>query len=138
MTDEPETERIDCTDCFALPGPDNTRIAYVKTGGGISETWHTPDCPALVIMEINFEEGSQRVREQDAWAKGVFPAVHERLKQAAAAMPADTAAKPFIDALTELVQAQADTEGFVVLHRWAEILEQHFPPDLPDPDRTTE
>jgi hypothetical protein len=32
---------------------------------------------------------------------------------------------------------QADTTGFVVLHQWAEILERHFPPELPDPDRTT-
>ncbi|MFD7232831.1 hypothetical protein [Streptomyces sp. NPDC059881] len=47
MTNKPETERVDCTDCFALPGSDNTRIAYVKTGGGISETWHTLDYPAL-------------------------------------------------------------------------------------------
>ncbi|MGW3661327.1 hypothetical protein ACWD6R_39420 [Streptomyces sp. NPDC005151] len=137
MTDKPETERVECTDCFALPGPDNTRIAFVKTGGGISETWHAPDCPALAIMQINFEEGSKRVREQDAWAWGVFPAAHERLRKAAAAMPADIAAQPFVDALSELVQAQADTTGFVVLHRWAEILERHFPPELPDPDRTT-
>ncbi|GAA3482301.1 hypothetical protein [Streptomyces yanii] len=78
-----ETERVDCTDCFALPGPDNTRIAYVKTGGGISETWHAPDCPALAITQINMEEGSKRVREQDAWARGVFPAAHERLRKAA-------------------------------------------------------
>ncbi|MER5359702.1 hypothetical protein [Streptomyces sp. NPDC002785] len=115
MTDKPETERVDC---FALPGPDNTRITYVKTSGGISETWHNPDCPALAIMQINMEEGSKRVREQDAWAQGVFPAAHERLRKAAAAMPADTAAQPFADALSELVQAQADTTGFVVLHRW--------------------
>jgi hypothetical protein len=138
MTDKPETENVDCTDCFALPGPDNTRIVYVKTGGGICETWHTPDCPQLTIMQINWEEGAKRVKEQDAWAKDVFPTAHERLKQAAAAMPDDTAAQPFIAALTELVQAQADTTGFVVLHRWAEILERHFPPELPDPDRTTE
>ncbi|MET8211983.1 hypothetical protein ABZT51_39470 [Streptomyces sp. NPDC005373] len=75
---------------------------------------------------------------QDAWAKGVFPAAHERLKQAAAAMPPDAPAQPFVDALTELVQAQAGTTGFVVLHRWAEILERHFPPQLPDPEHTTE
>ncbi len=68
-----ETERVDCTDCFALPGPDNTRIAYVKSGGGISETWHTPDCPALAITQINMEEGSKRVREQDAWAGASSP-----------------------------------------------------------------
>jgi hypothetical protein len=89
-------------------------------------------------MQINMEEGSKQVREQDAWARGVSPAAHERLRTAAAAKPTGTAAQPFVDALTELVQAQADTDGFVVLHRWAEILERHFPPELPDPDRTTE
>lgn len=26
----------------------------------------------------------------------------------------------------------------IVLHRWVEILERHFPPHLPDPERTTE
>jgi hypothetical protein len=133
MTDCPETERVDCTDCLAGPGRDNTRVSYVKTGGGLSETWHSPDCPALTIMQISFEESSKRVKEQDAWAKDVFPAAHERLKQAATAMPSDTPGQPFIDALTELVQAQADTTGFVTLPRWAEILERHFPPDLPDP-----
>ncbi|WP_030935837.1 helicase associated domain-containing protein [Streptomyces sp. NRRL B-24720] len=92
-----EPERVDCTDCFALPGPDNTRVAYVKTGGGISETWHTPDCPALAITQINMEEGSERVREQDAWAWGAFPAAHERLRKAAAAMPTGTAAQAFHD-----------------------------------------
>ncbi|MFJ8143218.1 hypothetical protein [Streptomyces sp. NPDC096013] len=39
----------------------------------------------------------------------------------------------------ELIQAQADAgSGFVVLHRWAGILERHFPPALPDPDHTTD
>ncbi len=138
MTDKPETDRVDCTDCFALPDPDNTRIAYVKAGGGVSETWHTPDCPALAIMEINLVEGNKRIQEQEEWAQGVFPAAHDRLRKAAAELPADIDAQPFVDALTELVQAQADTTGYVVLHRWAEILERHFPPELPDPDRTTE
>jgi Na+-translocating ferredoxin:NAD+ oxidoreductase RnfD subunit len=118
---------------LAGPGRDNTRVSYVKTGGGLSETWHSPDCPTLTIMQISFEESSKRVKEQDAWAAGVFPAAYERLKQAAAALPAGTSAQPFIDALTELVQAQADTTGFVTLPRWAEILDRHFPPDLPDP-----
>ncbi|MFK4804125.1 hypothetical protein ACI3K5_36250 [Streptomyces sp. MPA0124] len=40
--------------------------------------------------------------------------------------------------MTELVQAQAGTTGFVVLHRWVEILERHFPLQLPDPEHTTE
>jgi hypothetical protein len=82
-TDRTETERVDCTDCLDCQGSDNTRIAMVKTGGGISETRHTPDCPQLTIMQINFEEGHKRVMEQDAWAKGVFPAMHKRLKYAA-------------------------------------------------------
>ncbi|MEV7815503.1 hypothetical protein AB0P05_33030 [Streptomyces flaveolus] len=86
-------------------------------------------------MQINFEAGSRRIKEQDAWAQGVFPAAHERLKQAAAAMPPGTPAQPFIDALTELDQAQADTDGFVVLYRWAQILERHFRPQLSDPNR---
>ncbi|WOT40723.1 hypothetical protein [Streptomyces coeruleorubidus] len=100
--------------------------------------WHTPDCPQYTIMRINWKEGARRVKEQDEWAKGVFPAAHERLKRAAAAISPGTAAQPFVDALTELVQAQADTTGFVGLRRWAEIMERHFPPELPDPYHTTE
>ncbi|MFB6718253.1 hypothetical protein [Streptomyces sp. NPDC056358] len=89
-------------------------------------------------MQIGWEAGSRRIKEQDAWAKDVFPAACERLKQAAAAVPSGTPAQPFVDALTELVQAQADTTGFVVLHRWVEILGRHFLPQLPDPNHTTE
>jgi hypothetical protein len=138
MTEKPNVERVDCTDCFASPGDNNTRVMMVKKGGGITETWHTPDCPAEALMRVDLEESSRRVREEEAWARGVFPAAHERLKAAAAALPPDTDARPFVDALMELVQAQAGTTGFVVLSRWAEILERHFPPELPDPDHTTE
>ncbi|MEU2179820.1 MULTISPECIES: hypothetical protein [Streptomyces] len=129
-----ETEGELCPDCKAGPSPEN---ACVGVGMPI-QMWHTPDCPQWTIMQINFEAGSRRIEEQEAWAKGVFPAAHDRLKQAAAAMPPGTPAQPFIDALTELVQAQADTTGFVVLHEWAEILERHFPPRLPDPDDVAE
>ncbi|MGW6744820.1 hypothetical protein ACWGDX_29485 [Streptomyces sp. NPDC055025] len=108
-----------------------TRITYVAKGL-IRETWHTRDCPALAIMHINGEEGSSRIREEEDWARGVFPAAQERLKRAAAVMPAGTAAQPFVDALTELVRAEADT-GFMVPPRWVKILERHFPPELPDP-----
>ncbi|MFJ9154289.1 hypothetical protein ACIRP7_41045 [Streptomyces sp. NPDC102270] len=52
--------------------------------------------------------------------------------------PPGTAAQPFIDVLIELVQAQAGTTGFIGLHTWVGILERHFPPELPDPDHTTE
>ncbi|MFB8247321.1 hypothetical protein ACFC5X_20045 [Streptomyces sp. NPDC055952] len=89
-------------------------------------------------MRINWEAGARQVEEQEAWAEEVFPAAFERLKHAATAIPPGTAAQPFVDALTELVQAQADTTGFVVRRRWVEILERHFPPELPDPDYTTE
>lgn len=138
MADRPDRELVDCTDCFARPGRDNTCISFVKTNGCMSSTWHSPTCPTLMIMKIDMEEGSKRIAEQDAWAKGVFPAAHENLKQAAAAIEPGTPAQPFIDALTELVQAQADATGFVVLHRWAEILERHFPPELPDPEHVLE
>ncbi|MGA5566635.1 hypothetical protein ACPCUV_36460 [Streptomyces platensis] len=134
MSETPGTERNLCPDCLAGPGPANTCIGV----GLPMEVWHTPDCPQFTIMQINWEAGARRIKEQDAWAKGVFPAAHERLKQAAAAMPPGTVAQPFIDALTELVQAQADTTGFVILHQWAQILDRHFPPELPDLDRTTE
>ncbi|MFD9053460.1 hypothetical protein [Streptomyces zaomyceticus] len=53
-------------------------------------------------------------------------------------MPQDTPAQPLVEALTELVQAQADTTGFVVLHQWAEILERQFPPQRPDPTHVQE
>ncbi|MEU9270058.1 hypothetical protein AB0E04_32035 [Streptomyces sp. NPDC048251] len=71
-------------------------------------------------------------------SQGSLPGRARTSPKAAAAMPPGTPAQPFIEALTELVQAQAGTDGFVVLHRWAEILERHFPPQLPDPDYTAE
>jgi hypothetical protein len=123
-----------CPDCTAGPARENVRVA----GGTPYEIWHTSDCPEWTVMQISLEAGSRRIKEQDAWAKELFPAVHERLKQAAETLPPDSPAQPFADALTELVQAQADTTGFVVLHRWVEILERHFPPHLPDPEHTTE
>jgi hypothetical protein len=128
-----ETEGEVCPDCKAGPSPEN---ACVGVGMPI-QMWHSPDCPQYTIMQINWREGARRVKEQDEWAKEVFPAAHQRLQQAAA-VPPGTAVQPFIDALTELVQSQADTTGFVVLHKWVEILERHFPPQLPDPDHTTE
>ncbi|WP_327250067.1 hypothetical protein [Streptomyces sp. NBC_01320] len=137
MSDHPDMERVDCTDCFALPGPDNTRVLSARAGGMLGEVWHMPDCPQFTIMRIMGEEGCKRVLEEEVWATGVFHAARERLQQAFAALPADTAVQPFVGALTELVQAQADTTGFAMLHRWAEILDRHFPPSFPDSDRTT-
>ncbi|MER6237655.1 hypothetical protein ABT185_16560 [Streptomyces clavifer] len=123
-----------CPDCQAGPRPENACVG-VRTP---YEMWHTPDCPQWTVMQIGWEAGSRRIKEQDAWAKDVFPPAAERLMLAAAAMPPGTPAQPFIDALTELVQEQAGTTGFVVLHRWVEILERHFPPHLPSPDNVAE
>lgn len=39
-------------------------------------------------------QGSRRIRQQDAWAKDIFPVAHERLKQAAAAIDPGTPAQP--------------------------------------------
>ena len=75
MTDQPETERTECTDGFAQPDRANTRIGF-----GPGEVWHTPDCPQLTILRINWEAGARRVKEQEEWARGVFPAAHERLR----------------------------------------------------------
>ncbi|MDQ0938706.1 hypothetical protein QFZ67_000411 [Streptomyces sp. V1I1] len=60
------------------------------------------------------------------------PAAYERLRAAAASFAGDPAAAPFVASPTELVQAQAERTGFVVLHEWAEILDWHFPPQQPD------
>ncbi|MFJ8509641.1 hypothetical protein [Streptomyces avermitilis] len=129
-----ETEGDVCPACKAGPSPEN---ACVGVGMPI-QMWHTPDCPQWTIMQIGWEAGSRRIKEQDTWAKEVFPAAYERLRRAAATIEPGTPAQPFIEALTELVQEQAGTTGFVGLHQWVEILERHFPPELPDPDHTTE
>lgn len=134
MSQQSKAEPNVCPDCQAGPDPANARLVV----GSPIETWHTPACPQWTMMQVNLEAEARRVKEQDAWPQGIFPAVHERLRQAAAAIEPGTPAQPFIDALNELVQAQADTTGCVVLHRWEEILERHFPPPLPDPDHATE
>lgn len=63
--------------------------------------------------------------------RSLFPAAHERLQQAAAAMPPGTPAQPFIDALTELVQAQAETPGFVSCTGGRRSWNGTFRPDCP-------
>ncbi|MEU2468596.1 hypothetical protein ABZ580_30870 [Streptomyces sp. NPDC012486] len=127
-------ERIYCDDCQVGPGPDNSRT--ITSGlNGMTEIWHSPDCPQEAITMILREDSARRVNEQTAWAKEHFPAAHLRLTAAAQALDADTASAPFVRALTELVQAQADTTGMVTLHTWATILERHFPAAQPEPDQ---
>lgn len=130
--DRPECHRVDCDDCHAGPGEDHIRTLAVMKNGRVTEIWHRPDCPQYTITQILLQDGARRTEEQEAWARRHFPDAHERLRSAAAAITADPAAVPFVAALTELVQTQADRlqegGGFVVLHEWAEILERHFPP----------
>ncbi len=62
MSETPETERNLRPNCLAGPDLANTRI-----GVGLPiEIWHTPDCPQFTIMQINWEAGSRRIKEQDA------------------------------------------------------------------------
>ncbi|MFD8707056.1 hypothetical protein ACFV1W_31445 [Kitasatospora sp. NPDC059648] len=124
--------RLDCEDCHAEPDRENIRITAIERDLSLSETWHTEQCPAYTVEMILMEAGAAKVREQDAWAKEAFPAAHSRLQEAAEALPPGTAADPFIAALLELVQAQADdTDLFVTLPMWTGILQRHFPPKDP-------
>ncbi len=67
-----ETEGEVCSDCTAGPSPKNACVGV----GTPYQMWHTPDCPQYVIMRINWEAGSRRVEQQQAWAEEVFPAAN--------------------------------------------------------------
>jgi hypothetical protein len=115
---EPRIRRDDCQDCHADPTPDHIRTLGIGFDGRGTEIWHRPDCPQYTVDQILMEEGAKIVKRQEAWAKSAFPAAHARLASAAAALPDDSTAAPFIAALTDLVQAQADLldhDAFVVL-----------------------
>ncbi|WP_035838857.1 hypothetical protein [Kitasatospora azatica] len=137
MTDshaeQPSTRRlIDCQDCQAGPDGGDVRTISVGRDMAVTEIWHTDKCPTYTIERILLETGAAKVKEQDAWAKDAFPAAHQRLQDAAAAVPVDNAAAPFVVALLELVRAQADDTGrFVTLPAWTEILDRNFPPQDP-------
>ncbi|AZS75035.1 hypothetical protein DDE74_32620 [Streptomyces lydicus] len=137
--DRPEINRVDCSDCDGWPAEDNIRISWVDTEKGLTEKglieiWHVPDCPTYLIERIMLEDGAQRAERRSAWAQASFPAAHQRLQAAAALAASDTAAVPFVAALTQLVQAQAaDTAAFVGLDKWVEILDEYFPPKEPNP-----
>ncbi|MCX4743912.1 hypothetical protein OG455_36715 [Kitasatospora sp. NBC_01287] len=134
MTDShaerPSTRRlIDCQDCQARPDSGDVRTLSVGQDMAVTEIWHTDKCPTYTIERILLEAGAAKVKEQDARAKEAFPIAHQRLQEAAAAVPADNVAAPFVTALLELVQAQADHTGrFVTLPTWTEILDRNFPP----------
>ncbi|WP_157878521.1 hypothetical protein [Streptomyces chattanoogensis] len=132
--DRPDINRVDCSDCGGGPAEDNIRISWVDTEKGFTEIWHVPECPTYLIERIMGEDGARRAKQRNAWAQASFPAAHQCLQAAAALAAGDTAAAPFVAALTQLVQAQgANTAAFVVLDKWVEILDQHFPPKEPNP-----
>lgn len=130
--DEParsDIEFVECDGCHALPHEAHSRV-YL----GRKVISHTEDCVTHAIEMINGEDGARRVSEQDKWAKRNFPPAHARLRAAADALAdRDTAAAPFVAALLQLAEAQAATTGFVVLHEWVDILDEHFPPEHPEP-----
>jgi hypothetical protein len=124
-----------CPDCQA--GPDNmdSRVISARKDPATGEyyatvTWHTKDCPTHTVEQILMEDGVRRAKEQTEWGQKAFPAAHERLKAAAAKVEGGETASPFVAALLELVNAQGEDLGRIVLpERWAEILDRHFPPD---------
>jgi hypothetical protein len=143
MSEAPDDREEICPDCQA--GPDNmdTRIIKVRkdTAGNYYsvQTWHTKDCPQHTVDEILLEESARRLKEQEAWAAEAVPAAFDRLRRAAAALRDDDAAAPFAAALVALVAQQAeDTSRFVPAYRWAEILDQYFPPEGNGPARLGE
>jgi hypothetical protein len=115
-----------------VPAPSDSGPRHRRGRSAVTETWHTPGCPQYTVDRILLEDGARRVKEQDAWAKSAFPAAHERLQAAATPLAGDATAAPFVAALTQLVQAQADRlergGGFVGLYEWTFILERHFRP----------
>ncbi|MEU9270059.1 hypothetical protein AB0E04_32040 [Streptomyces sp. NPDC048251] len=62
MKDFAETEGEVSPGCKAGPSPENDGVGV----GMPIQMGHTPHCPQYVIMQINGESGSRRVKEQDA------------------------------------------------------------------------
>jgi hypothetical protein len=133
-----------CPDCHAGPDAMDARITSVKKDDATGDyytvrTWHTEDCTAYTLDRILMEDAVRRSKDLEAWAEGAFPAAHERVVTALMSHKFAPEAQPFVAALVELVDAQLeDTGRFVPLHRWAEILDSHFPPEGEEPSRKGE
>jgi hypothetical protein len=123
-----------CPDCQASPDVNNARITNIMKDPGTDEfyrvvTWHTQECPAYTVDQIMMEEGVRRAKEESEWGKKEFPAAYERLIRAVMKGKFDETVQPFVVALVELVEAQGEDLGRVVLpERWVEILNRNFPP----------
>ncbi|MEV6181337.1 hypothetical protein [Streptomyces sp. NPDC052015] len=135
MTDDFDRREEICPDCQATEGDRDTRVRMAgqdpETGRlFVTITYHHNTCPAYTVEQILMEDSARRLKEKDAWAKEAFPDAHARLLQAVMrGAPFSDDVHPFVAALVELVEAQAENvDRFVTLDRWAEILEEHFPP----------
>ncbi|MER5890519.1 hypothetical protein ABT160_42400 [Streptomyces sp. NPDC001941] len=104
------------------------RTLTVGLGGKVTEIFHQPACPQWALEQIYAALRARTWEDRHAWARRVFPVLRTRLIQAAAALPADSDAVPFAQALADLVQAQSLTSGSLSLPQWNEILHRHFPP----------
>lgn len=123
-----------CPDCQATEDNRYSRIMRVHKDKSSGEhytvvTWHLQDCPTYTIEEILMEDGVRRAKEKEVRGQQAFPVARERVLRAVASREFAPEAEPFVAALAELVEAQAeDTGRFVTLDRWADILDRHFPP----------
>lgn len=123
-----------CPDCQAGPHHDNPRVTIGRKDKATGEyyaitTWHTRDCPAYTVDQILMADGVRRAKESSEWGRKEFPAAYERLIRAVLAVELGEAAAPFVAALVELVEAQGEDLGRVVLpEQWVEILNRHILP----------
>jgi hypothetical protein len=134
MSDHERRTEI-CPDCHATPENRDARIITAskdKTTGEYYtvETWHSSDCPAYTINQILMEDGVRRAKERSEWGHKAFPAAYERVMRAGVSQQFEAHARPFVAALLQLLDEQAEDLGrFVPFERWAEILNEHFPAD---------
>lgn len=133
MSDRDTREEI-CPDCQATEANMDSRVTSVRKDEPDGEyyavvSWHTDDCPAHTVERILMEDGVRRAKEQSEWGRKEFPAAYGRLIEAVMKGQFEESAAPFVQALVELVEAQGEDLGRIVLPaRWAEILNKHFPP----------
>ncbi|NUS22693.1 MAG: hypothetical protein HOV92_00490 [Streptomyces sp.] len=134
MSEDYDRREEICPDCQATEANMDARTISVgqdpKTGRMFTEvTWHLDDCPKYTVDRILTEDGVRRAKEQSEWGRTEFPAAHGRLIKAVMKGQFDETAAPFVEALVELVEAQGEDLGRILLPaRWAEILNKHFPP----------
>lgn len=133
MSDRERREET-CPDCQATAENWDSRVTGIgkdpDTGAMYATvTWHAEDCPTYTVQQILAEDSVRRTKERSEWGRKAFPVAHERLLRAVGRGSFDESAMPFVEALVELVEAQGEDLGRIVLpERWAEILDRHFPP----------